>query len=494
MNRYIRGARALSFIFSLSIMYKRLLLAVAFLLGGAAMALAEGKAKYVFYFIGDGMGVNQVNGTETYLAALEGRIGTKPLCFPSFPHAAFVTTQSGTNGVTDSAAGGTALSTGHKTKNGTLGMLADQQTPVNSIAVWAQQAGAAVGVSTSVSVDHATPAAFYAHQASRESYYAIGQDLPKAGFDFYAGSDFLQPVPKDGATDEGTLYDQCRRAGYVIARGYDDFRQQAATASRIVLLQTEEASKKQRNSLPYAIDRTSADMTLSQVTRAGIDFLTSRSGKDGFFLMVEGGKIDWACHSNDVGTAFRELADMDEAVRVAYEFYEQHPDETLIVVTADHETGGLSLGRGPYELHTDLLKYQRMSAEAYASHLKTLHKQLGDGFTWERVEEDLAENWGFGNEVNITEKQRARLRKAYDATASGRAKDTESLYASVGELADMARQVMAECALIGWQSGGHSDGYVPVFAVGVGAEQFAGRIDNTQIPVKMAKAAGWTVE
>ena len=69
---------------------------------------AQGKAKYVFYFIGDGMGVNQVNAAETYLAALQGRIGIEPLCFPSFPHSAFVTTHSATNGVTDSAAGGTA--------------------------------------------------------------------------------------------------------------------------------------------------------------------------------------------------------------------------------------------------------------------------------------------------------------------------------------------------------------------------------------------------
>ena len=126
-------------------------------------AMAQ-QAKYVFYFIGDGMGVNQVNGAETYYAALEGRIGVKPLCFTQFPYAALVTTYSATNGVTDSAASGTALATAHKTKNGALGVLADQKTAVNSIAVWAQQAGAAVGVGTSVSVDHATPAAFYAHQ------------------------------------------------------------------------------------------------------------------------------------------------------------------------------------------------------------------------------------------------------------------------------------------------------------------------------------------
>ena len=119
-------------------------------------AWAEGRAKYVFYFIGDGMGVNQVNGTETYLAALEGRIGIVPLCFTQFPYAALVTTYSGTNGVTDSAASGTALATGHKTKNGALGMLADLTTPVTSVAAWAKQAGAAVGVTTSVSVVSST--------------------------------------------------------------------------------------------------------------------------------------------------------------------------------------------------------------------------------------------------------------------------------------------------------------------------------------------------
>ena len=97
--------------------FKRLLLAAALCLV-ALTGLAQGKAKYVFYFIGDGMGVNQVNGTETYLAALEGRIGTTPLCFADFPASALVTTYSGTNGVPDSAAAGTALATGPKTKNG----------------------------------------------------------------------------------------------------------------------------------------------------------------------------------------------------------------------------------------------------------------------------------------------------------------------------------------------------------------------------------------
>ena len=463
-----------------------------FLLVGLLTAVgmsAQPRAKYVFYFIGDGMGVNQVNGAETYLAALNGRIGIEPLCFPSFPHAALVNTYSATNGVTDSAAGGTALATGNKTKNGALGMLADLTTPVTSIAVWARQAGAAVGVSTSVSVDHATPGAFYAHQPSRNLYYEIGRDLVRSDFDFFAGSDFLQPLGEDGNAPS-SLYEQCADAGFTIARGFSDYMKKAKTADKIILLQTEEASKRQNYAIPYALDRTSADLTLSEITAAGIDFLVSKSA-NGFFLMVEGGKIDWACHNNDAATAFCELIDMDKAIRVAYAFYEQHPDETLIVVSADHETGGIVLGRGPYELHTDLLAYQKMSLDAYTAHLKDLQSSSEEPFTWELVKADLAENWGFGSGVEISQEQETRLREAFEKLVSGQGEDKQTLYSSIDELADTAREIMAECALIGWQSTGHSNGYVPVFAVGVGAEQFHGRIDNVEIPIKIAKAAGW---
>lgn len=456
----------------------------------ALCAVAEGRAKYVFYFIGDGTGVNQINGTQTYLAALEGKIGITPLCFTQFPNVALVTTYSATNGVTDSAAAGTALATGQKTKNGALGVLADLATPVNSIACWAQRAGAAVGITTSVSIDHATPAAFYAHVPTRGQYYEIGEQLPQSGFDFFAGSDFLQPTKKGAAANAPTLYDLCTQAGYTIARGYKDFQKKQAKADKMLLLQTEEASQRQRNSLPYAIDRTKNDLTLQEITRAAIKHLTAQK-KDGFFLMVEGGKIDWACHSNDIGAAVREVVDMDNAIKVAYEFYEQHPDETLIVITADHETGGLSLGRGPYELHMDLLRHQRMSADNYSTHVKELHAKLGAKLTWEKMQADLKENWGFGAGVELSDEQTARLRTAYDEMMAGTGQDKETLYAKVGALADTARKIMAECALIGWQSGGHSNGYVSAFAVGAGSEAFHGQIDNTEIPLILAKAAGW---
>ena len=446
----------------------------------------NGKAKYVFYFIGDGMGVNQVNGTETYLAAMEGRIGTSPLCFAQFPHVGLVTTFSGTNGVTDSAAGGTALATGHKTKNGTIGMETDLSTKVKSIAEKAKAEGKAVGIATSVSVDHATPASFYAHVKDRGMYYQIGKDLIAADFDFYAGSDFLQPKGENGEKD---LYTQCQEAGYAIARGHADYRKKARKAEKMLLLQPEAASKQDNTAIPYAIDRGSNDLTLQDITRAAIHFLSQK--ENGFFLMVEGGKIDWACHSNDAATLFREVIDMDEAVQVAYEFYEQHPDETLIIITADHETGGIVLGTGEYELHTDLLKYQRQSAEAFSRMLAMQHQKEGKGFTWDFVRGQLEENFGFWKHIDLNDKETAELEQAYKDFCEGVAKDNKTLYASENIIAATARKIMARKAMVGWVSDGHSNGYVPVFAIGTGAENFDGRIDNTEIPKRIAQIAGY---
>ena len=467
---------------------------LAALLLVATIVFAQGKAKYVFFFIGDGMGVNQIHAAATYLAAQEGRIGTAPLCMTGFPVTGLANTISATNGVTDSAAGDTALATGEKTKNGVVGMLQDQQTPVHSVAYWAQQSGAAVGVSSSVSVDHATPASFYAHVPDRSMYYQIGQQLIEAKYDFYAGSDFLKPTSSADTTGRGSLYDQCRAAGIVITRGYEDYLRNCRKARHLLLLQSEAASANDRSALPYAINRKSDDMNLSEITRAGIDFL-QRKKKNGFFLFVEGGKIDWACHANDAATVIREVLDLDEAVRVAFEFYQKHPKETLIVITADHETGGLGLGRGPYELHSDLLQYQTMSADAYSQHLTELCQDKGTDLTWAMLENDLKTHWGFWDKIQLTEHQSERLKKAaVEVLTQSTSGEVKSMYASVGTLADAARRTLAECALVGWQSGGHSDAAVPVLAIGAGSELFSGFMENTDVPRRIAKAAGWKIK
>lgn len=469
---------------------KKLFLFSAFLMLSVCLAFAQ-QAKYVFYFIGDGMGVNQVQGTELYLGELEGKIGITPVQFAQFPYATMATTFSATNGVTDSAAGGTALATGHKTKNGTIGMEKDQQTSVNSIATWAKQSGYKVGVATSVSVDHATPTAFYAHNADRNNYYEMGCDLYKAGFDFYAGSDFLDPDKKGQAE---SLYNMADANGYTIARGYKDYLKKSKKADKMILFQTEKASLIDRSSIPYAIDRQKGDLTLSDITRSAINFLTKEPSK-GFFLMVEGGKIDWACHSNDGATAFHEVMDLNDAVKVAYEFYAQHPDETLIVITADHETGGLALGTGAYKLNLQVLKNQKVSEVGFTRIINKLRAQHKNNVSWEVVKKALKENFGFWEQVQLTEKQEARLMNVYEHSFKSQDMKLEkSEYSQDEPIAAEAKRIINEIALVGWTSGGHSAGYVPVYAIGAGAELFQGRLDNTEIPMKIAKAAGYSAE
>ena len=223
------------------------------------------------------------------------------------------------------------MATGVKTKNGTIGMDSLRKSPLYSIAVKAKKAGKKVGITTSVSIDHATPATFYAHQPDRNMYYEIATDLPKAGFDFYAGSGFLEANSKANK-NAPNIYTLFKEANYTVAKGYEDFKAKKNKASKMILMQQDNTDA---HSIPYAIDRKPGDLTLSQITESAISFLT-KDNKNGFFVMIEGGKIDWACHSNDAATVFNEVIDMDNAVKIAYEFYKKHPNETLIVITADH--------------------------------------------------------------------------------------------------------------------------------------------------------------
>ena len=471
---------------------KKLFFAIAFLAVLVLPAQAQ-QPKYVFYFIGDGMGVNQVLGTEMYQSELKGEIGVTPLLFTQFPYATFAHTYSATNGVTDSAAGGTALATGSKSKNGGIGVTKDL-VEVTSVASWAKANGYRVGVSTSVSVDHATPASFYAHENSRNNYYQIGLDLIEANFDFYAGSDFLDPTnqkAKDGKTYDN-LYDLTAKAGYTLVRGYKEYQKKAKKAEKMILFQPEAASAKDNSAIPYAIDRKKGDMTLSEITRAGINFLSKNNDK-GFFLMVEGGKIDWACHSNDGATALTEVQDFDNAIKVAYEFYEQHPEETLIVITADHETGGLSLGTGSYDLNLQALKAQKVSENGFTSILNDLRKKYKNQVPWEAVQQALKDNFGFWSIVKLNEKQEARLKAVYDKSFGNQPVDLEkSEYLQNEPLAGEAKRILNSIARLGWNSGGHSAGFIPVFAIGAKADLFQGRLNNIDIPEKIAEAAGYT--
>lgn len=449
---------------------------------------AHGQAKYVFYFIGDGMGVNQVNGTEMYQAEFQkGIIGVEPLLFTQFPVGTMATTFSATNSVTDSAAAGTALATGEKTYNHAISVDVDKN-PLQTVAEKAKKAGKKVGVTTSVSVDHATPASFYAHQPDRDMYYEIALDLPKANFDFYAGGGFLKPNTTFDKKEAPSIFPIFEQAGYTVARGYQDYKDKAAKADKMILIQREGANP---SCLPYALDRKEGDLTLAQITESAIDFLTK--GKDkGFFLMVEGGKIDWACHANDAATVFNEVKDMDDAIKVAYEFYKKHPKETLIVVTADHETGGLVLGTGRYALNLKALQYQKNSTDVLSQRISDLRKAKGNKVTWEDMKALLAEEMGFWKQLPLSWSQERKLRDEFEKSfVKNKVVFAESMYSKSEPMAACAKEVMNEMAMVGWVSSGHSAGFVPVFAVGAGSHLFGGKIDNTEIPKRIAKAAGY---
>ncbi|MCL2738895.1 MAG: alkaline phosphatase [Bacteroidales bacterium] len=309
----------------------------------------EPKAKYVFYFIGDGMGVSHISLAEVF--------SNNALSFTQFPVFGLVTTQSASNIITESSAAGTALATGEKTTNSMLGTRPDS-THLRSMAYPIHEAGYAVGIVSSVTIDHATPAAFYANAYSRSDYYHIAQQLPQTGFAFFGGGGFVHPTGRNN--DRPSVYESITDAGYTVARGAGSYQLKKEGAKKMFYTQAQGVE----SDLPYAIDRKEGDLSLPMVVEAAIDFLYDPKGK-GFFLMSEGGKIDWASHSNDAKTTILEVLDFSDAVALAIAFYHKHPRQTLIVVTSDHETGGLSLGyTGGYDMYFDALASQTASIDA----------------------------------------------------------------------------------------------------------------------------------
>ena len=450
------------------------------------------QAKYVFYFIGDGMGQNQVLATEMFLAEIKGDIGRESLCFTQFPVTGQSITFSQSNGITDSSAAGTALASGEKTKNGTLGLLPDG-SPVHTIAEILHEQGWGVGITTSVSIDHATPGAFYAHVEKRNEYYKIGTQLATTGFDFFGGSTFYQPYPlidkkqKIWDKTQPSLYQICRDSGYVFAHGYEEYTKLRKGAEKMILIQSYEGltdDYEGTGMIPYLIDRKAEDLSLAQITEAAIDFLYNRH--DNFFLMVEGGAIDWACHSNDAATAIMDVMDFDNAIKIAYVFYQKHSDETLIVVTADHETGGMALGNSDYTLNLQVLQHQKVSVEELSTALHNLHEENGKKLKWEQVCRLLEENLGLWAEVKVSDKQEKQLQKIYKQMK--KENSTKNLYKKLDEIADSAMRILAKQSKLGWTTGNHSASAVGIWAIGQGAERFTGWQDNTQIAPKIIQA------
>ena len=443
------------------------------------------ETKYVFYFIGDGMGANQVLGAEMYRSAINGEpLGRKQTLMTTFPVSGHASSYSASNGITDSSAAGTCLATGSKANNGTLGLDKDGNQ-LTTIAEQLKAEGWGVGIMTTVAIDHATPAAFYAHVPKRNQYYKIGFQLADSKFDFFGGAGFHHPQGKKDNEDIN-LYRHAEELGYTIAHGYQEGKKLMANSEKLILVQEgDDQGAEHGDNLPYAIDRKEGDLTLEQIVSIAIPFLEQRHKQ--FFMMVEGGMVDYACHGDDAATAFGEVWDMNDALQVAYEFYLAHPDETLIVVTADHETGGLALGNSDYTLHLDLLQYQKCSSWV----LSDLFSRLFDNHkkpTWAEVQQIYREQLGFWNEVEITADEEKELKALYKAACAKKGKDTETMYKTINRLGDAGIALLNRKAHLGWTTHGHTAHAIPIFAIGPGAELFSGWHDNTDIVPLIQKA------
>ena len=372
---------------------------------------SEQKAKYVFLFIGDGMGTAHVATTESYLSYKAGKLGGEQLLMTTFPYYGSVTTHSANQNITCSSAAGTAIACGEKANNGTVGINKDSLN-IESIAYRLQKDGYKIGIISTVPINHATPSAFYAHNVNRSNCYELSHDIPGSRFEFYAGAGFLEFKGKDGNSEPTDEY--LEKNGYSVSYGLKEFREESMDKELAVFCQ---ASNREESADNYTSgDKAEADASLGQMLELGMEFLGT---DEPFFFMCEGGAIDWSAHSNLTMPMIENVLEFDEAIKVAYDFYLAHPEETLIVVTADHETGGLTLGAG-------------------------------------------------STTVNWAELEREWIESGKKSTMSS----------------DENRKFNKKCS-IGWTTGSHTGGAVPMFAIGVGAEKFNGRMDNTDIKGKI---------
>ena len=436
----------------------------------------ELRPKYVFYFIGDGMGLAQAIAAEAFQSSLNNE-DIEPLSFRRFPVTGLATTYAANRFITGSAAAGTALATGSKTNINRIGLDPSGEVPLLSIAYRAKDKGMKVGIISSVSIDHATPASFYANEPDRNMNFEIGLDLAESGFDFFGGGGFLKPNGLvDG--DSVNLIEYILEKGYRYINNREEFEGLTPAEQPVVFTNPQLTGGA---SMYYAIDQPEGYITLADITAKAIEYLDNDKG---FFMMVEGGKIDWVCHANDVASVVHEVIDFSAAVEEAVKFYKQHPDETLIIVTADHETGGLALGTRSmgYKSQFALLEHQDISGEGFNDILKKWKEDnQADELDFNNFMELLEEHFGLGGSdapLPMTEEEIKELGDLYQSSGL----NTFSEYESYSIITYEATTLMAKKAGFGWTTSSHTGIAVPVYAIGVNESAFSGNIDNTDIP------------
>ena len=469
-------------------------------------ATGKGTPKYVFVFIGDGMSYPQIQSAAYYTGKDAAGIvdvvkksenpsdspEMKALSFYQFPIAGSASTYDATSFAPDSASTATSIFTGYKTHSSSINVDITKKIKYRTIAEQLRdQKKYKIGVISTVNLNHATPAATYAHQASRKSNYPIGQELVSSKFEYFAGGALMDPQDKN--KDKTSIYDLAKNAGYKVC-----FDQKSAAALKngdkaLVIAETLADS----DSMSYDNDRKEGEWALRDYVRKGIEVLDNKTG---FFMMVEGGKVDWACHANDARSSIADTLALSEAVEEAISFYNKHPKETLILVTADHETGGLTIGYAgtDYNLFFRTLDSQKISYAKFDSDYVSAYKKNGTSF--EAVMKDVEKLFGLkmpgadGSNKNgglvLTDYELSRIKTAYEKTIKNdknRSQMEYDIYGTYEPLTITITHILNAKSGLGWTSNSHTGLPVPVFALGAGQEEFKGFYDNTEIYKKLAK-------
>ncbi|HPJ88493.1 MAG TPA: alkaline phosphatase [Thermotogota bacterium] len=461
---------------------KKVLMTVAIVLLLTAALFAQGP-KYVFLFIGDGMAMPQSNAAQLLESSL-ANVETPKLTMFKFPVQGMTTTHAANAFITDSAAAGTALATGYKTNSGVIGFDPTLSNALETIAERVNSMGWKVGVVSTVSIDHATPAAFYAHQASRSNYYEIARQLAESGFAFFGGGDIKYPTGK--GKDQENVYEMAKTNGYEIINtqaGYEAFDPKNPGSERVWIINEDLDGSKAMN---YAVDN-APTFDVADITKTAIDFLDNDKG---FFLMVEGGKIDWACHANDAAGSIGDTIAFDDAIAQAVEFYKENPEDTLIVVTGDHETGGLTIGFAgtQYAAYPELIANQKGSYDVFTAKVNTM-KASGELKSFEDVLPEITAFFGLYTEdgeneaLKLSAYETEQLEAAVDTFVNGsdNAEEAYLLYGGYNPIAMTCTHILNNKAGLAWTTYSHTGVPVVTYAMGNGQEMFSGYYDNTDI-------------
>ncbi|AOT73186.1 alkaline phosphatase [Geosporobacter ferrireducens] len=453
--------------------------------------------KYVFLFIGDGTSFPQIAAAEMYLGAQKKTTApqTKALDFTNFPATGVAATFDSDSFIPDSASTGTSIASGIKTGNGIINMDPQKQTSVEPITRKLKDKGYKIGVVSSVSIDHATPAVFYANEASRNNYYEIGLQLANSNFDYFGGGGFKDPEGKNTKMpNPQNILDVAKKNGFTVASTKDEILQLNNNSGKVIAINPELDADK---AMPYEIDRKDGELKLSDYVRKGIEVLDN---KNGFFMMVESGKIDWANHANDAAASIHDTIEFNNAVMEAYKVYEKYPNDTLIIVTGDHECGGLTIGFAgtEYETFFNKLEKQTLSYIGFDKIINDYKKSTKpENYKFEDLLPQIKTAFGLTASADgtsglvLTASEYSRLQEAFkrsmEAKADRNYTDHEKIiYGTYEPLTVTLTHILNNKAGLSFTTYSHTGLPVPVYAVGLGHELFNGSYDNTDIYKKMA--------